>query len=232
MLLIKVKTISINHPIIIIIKSGDFFMIEKLLKTMLSLVLCGGILLGGSYLYLKYDPLEKLSNVQSQKKDVPYSSEKQNTPENCGLLFTLPDESGCLVYLDFEAKKISVLPTGDTSEIGDSFKGYDVNNVISCEYSLISELVDRIGGINMEIDEEQVRLTGEQVIEYVCENSSKKTQKQLILSAAKSIKENGVSRSDLVYIMDNCETQGLSLTKCYYWSEYLPEMSENVSVIL
>jgi len=206
-------------------------MLEKILKTMLSLVLCGGVLLGGAYLYLKYKPLESTSIVQGQKENEPYTKEKTDIPENCGILVNMSDNSGCLIYLDFEKGKISALPTSDTTEIKKDFKGYDVDCQVNCDYLTLSEFVDRIGGVEIENNEEKIRLSGDQLFEYLWENKSTEVEDRLIAAVAQSIKENGITRSDLVYLMDNCETTGLTLSRCYYWSDFLEEMSNNITVI-
>jgi len=207
-------------------------MFGKIVRLMLSLVICGCLLIGGSYAYLKYKAPQILSGVEAEKKDEPYTSSKGNTPDNCGILFKMPDNSGCLLYLDFGKLNITVIPADDVSEVEESYKGYEVNNTVNCNYELISTVVNRIGGLNTEIDGESIRLSGEQTVELICEDESDSRKKELILSAAKAIKENGITRSDIVYIIGNCDCSGLSLANCYYWSEYLGEMSDNVNVII
>lgn len=203
-------------------------MIKKTAKMLISFLACLGVLLGISYAYLSNKNEEIKTRVRSEKKDEPYVS---NAPDNCGVCLIMPDDSGMLFYLDFKKTKITVLPISDATEISGDYLGYSVDYSVYADYNLVSGIIDRIGGIDIEENGEKMRLTGDGATELLSVNNNLDKKVKVLEATFNSISKNGLSRDDLVFIISNCDSTELSLGDCFYWAEYLSGMAENITVV-
>ncbi len=204
-------------------------MIKKIITGVITFVLCSCVLLCGAYAYLTNKTKNSTEKkVKAEKTDEPY---EKSLPDDAGVLISMDDELGILVYLDFEDESIKAVITDDVKKARKGEYGYTVDYTVYADFNLLSGFVDRIGGIDIEIEEEKVRLTGVQVAEYLSDNDTKELRKEVIKAITSTISSNDITRSDLVYIIENCDSTELSLPDCFYWSEYLGEMCKNVTVV-
>ncbi len=203
---------------------------KGILKGALAFVICAVVFIGGSYAYLTnhIENKTKTGSVSKEKQDEPYTAPE---PQNCGILVAMPDKSGMIFYLDFLKKGITAIPIEDTEEIEKEYMGYSVDYNIYADYSLLSGLIDRIGGVEFEEDGVKERLTGMGVVEKLGSNSDRLLKYKILKSAFDTISQNGLTRSDLIYITENCDSTQLSVADCFYWVNYLKEMAGNINII-
>ena len=152
-------------------------------------------------------------------------------PDNCGVLTEFPDETGCVIYFDFANSSITALFCDDVNEIGKEYKGYSVDYNLKADYPLLSGIIDRSGGINLDIKDGLLRYTGIQITDILSTIGDPTNIRSIIAKAIfKSISENGITTDDMVYIIENSETD-LSVPICLSWPEYLKDMCRNSTVI-
>ncbi len=200
---------------------------KKILGLILSFLICVVILVGISYLYFKTDITHNSENAQAKKEDVPYFD---NTPENTGVLIRLPDNSGLLFYLNFKEEKISAVNISQCAKENAWYNGYYSDKNIYADYDFISELVDRIGGINTVIDGQNIRLTGVDVVSMMKSNKFS-IDTAMISALMENIVQNGFSKDDLSFLLSSGDKTDLTLSDCIVWLEYLPEMFKNITIV-
>ena len=201
---------------------------KRFFKASVSCLICVVFFVGVSYAYLSSETEKAKTDVEKVKNDEPYAN---NTPTNCGLLLSMPDNTGLLFYLDFLKTGITVITVDNINDIENEYRGYSVDYHIYADYSLVSGIIDRIGGIEIEENGETLRLTGVQVVEKLGTDTERLAKYRILKSVFKSISENGLSRSDFIYIIENCDSTELSLPDCFYWSNYIKDMGANISIV-
>jgi len=187
-------------------------------------MLCFIIFLAVGYAYLT-----SITNTEVQNNDissVPYSS----VPENTGVLFDIAG-SAALFYLDFEGETVSIIYGDNALEYDTEIYGYPIDYTVNADYSLITHIVDSIGGIDLLISGEQLTLTGVQVTELLTTTTeSQELSRNITEKIIERISQNGFLRQDLLYIIENSETN-LTVPDCYYWSDNLQRLCKNSRVI-
>ncbi|MCQ2455099.1 MAG: hypothetical protein MJ090_03015 [Clostridia bacterium] len=201
---------------------------KRFLKAGISFLVCTVLFVGASYAYLSGKTEETETPAEKVKNDEPYFSA---TPVNCGVMLCLPDDSGLLFYLDFLKEKITVLGIDNTAETESEFKGYSIDKKIFADYNFLSLLIDRIGGIELEENGEAVRLTGMQVTEKLSEKNDRILNYQIIRAVLGAVSENGLTRNDFVFLIENCDNTDLTLPDCYNWERYIKQMSRNINIL-
>ena len=114
------------------------------------------VLIGIGYFYMQ----KNLAPAQNEIKNVPY---KQQTCENKGILLEI-DGDKTFFYLDFENNEllVSIFPE---EELKNEIYGYSVDFNVSGDYNILSDMVDYVGGIELEIKQQKYRYTGIQIAE-------------------------------------------------------------------
>lgn len=164
-------------------------------------------------------------NAAAPKTDEPYYT----GPKSSGILFQFENNKGFFVYLDFEnAGSIFTL----TENAGEArISDLPVNFTVKSDYDLLSGIIDRVGGIELKIEEESLRYTGEQVIDML---ASYPEDRELRINIAKAvflnISKNGFSKNDFVYIIENSGTD-LLVPDCFYWQDYISKAVADIEVI-
>lgn len=195
---------------------------KSILKISFIVFACGLTVFFSAYIYLYANLKQKEQTAQAKKQDVPYSAEE---PKNSGLLINFPDNSRLLVYLDFASQMIFTSIIEDNSVPQKQYYGYTVNYNVNADYNLISAIIDRIGGIELNLDGKELRYTGVQITDIISSKTDISSLKRDIICAVfKKISKNGFSKDDFVYIIENSETD-LTVPDCYYWQDYIGEMS-------
>ena len=183
---------------------------------------CGMMFFGVSYAYLRYN-LNKTAKAQQEEYNVPY----EYVPNNAGIGFLLPDGSAVLVYLNFENSCINVVKVENYDKNNDVYYGYTVDYTVEVTTELLSGIVDRVGGVNLQVGEETLRYTGVQVVQLVLENQDSNIKSQIISELFRQISKNGFTRENFVYIIQNAKTD-LSLLDCIYWLDYIDEIRNDI----
>lgn len=195
---------------------------HSVLKTAFIVFSCGLIIFLIAYIYLYFNLKNNEQTAEVKKNDVPYSA---TSPQNTGLLFKFPDNSGCMVYLDFSSQMIYATVIDDCKKKASEYYGYSVDFTVNSDYYLISAIIDRIGGIELNITGEELRYTGIQITDIISSKTDiAEIRKEIIRSVFKEISKNGFSKDDFVYIIENSDTD-LTVPDCFFWEDYIKEMS-------
>lgn len=200
--------------------------LKNVLKKAFVIFLCGFIFFGASYAYLDYNIKKNTISAEQKEYKVPYA----RTPENKNLVFVFADDSALLVHLDFDSMGIRLIDIDEFDTNITNYTGYNVDYTIKTDYRLIEGIVDRVGGINLNTNNEMLRYTGVQVVDlisYGCDNTLKR---QIINAVFEQIAQNSFSKDDFVYIIENGKTN-LLIIDCIYWVDYIKEMSRRINYV-
>lgn len=186
---------------------------------------CAVIFIFTGYFYLTANLQNK--RAETKTESIPYVPQK---PENCGVLLNILGNA-VLFYLDFESETLPVMIIDKQANLSDeSFYGYPANYKINGDYTLVEAIIDRIDGIELEIDGEVLRYTGVQVADMLSRTNDNVLKRMVIESALEKISKTGFSKSDFVYIIENSETN-LTIPVCYYWAEYMQNLCRESTII-
>lgn len=177
------------------------------------------------YLYINMENAK--SKADTKDYSVPYESP---APENTGVLVCFEGLGSTIIYLDFEADSIYLLDvTEDTVDTADY--GFPADYTVKADFNSLKTAVDIVGGIDLEVDGEELRYTGVQVAELLSDKvDTDYLERQIILSFFKQISKNGILREDLINIFESTQTE-LSVPEFYRWADYLGSMSRRVSFV-
>ena len=185
-------------------------------------LLCSILFTGFSYLYIF--PLRQ--KVQNETESEPYYSP---SIENAGIMFDILGDK-TYFYLNFEDEEISVI-YADNIEYEDEIFGYPIDYTVSSNFDIIGGIVDGVGGINLQLEGENLAFTGVQVVELLEKTADRAELRRVIVDEIiSSISRQGFTREQFLYIIENSETN-LTFPKCYYWSEYMKEICKLKRVI-
>lgn len=202
---------------------GVIFLKSKILKNVLIIFLSGVIFLGVAYAYLAYNTNKKLMATEQKDSTVPYKS----LPKNCGIVIAFPNDKALLAYLDFNENCIRLVNVEKYDSDCSHYYGYTADYTVKASYDLLQEMVDRVGGVDIEQNGTVMRYTGTQVVDLFSSGYTGNMRGQLISQIFKKISKNGFSKEDVIYLIENCETD-ISFIDCIYWIDYIKEMSDNV----
>ena len=184
---------------------------------------CGLIFFMCAYAYLDRNLQKDTANIDEKDYTVPY---KKN-PDNKGIAFVFPDDSAVISYLDFENENIKILQIENFDEDVSDYFGYTADYTVLADYYLISGIVDRVGGVNINTGNETLRYTGVQAVELISADSTGLIKKQIISEIFNQISKNSFSKDDFIYIIENSKSD-LSIIDCIYWVGYIEKMSQNI----
>lgn len=196
---------------------------KNIIKPVLSFIICGAVLFGGSYAYLTYKGEEgtkksgQTAQVEVQKNDEPYIK----TPDNKVLLVSFDDKSGVLVDMNFKKNKISASYIEDTEYNEKMINGKKVDYNCEMDFSVLGDFVDRTGGINFKTDLDILRLTGVDVAGYMNSGIIPEQKEQMLKGLFRNLKKNGLSRDDICFLLDNCTVPSISILDCLSWAEFI-----------
>lgn len=176
-----------------------------------------------AYAYLDKNLQKKAENIDKKDYTVPY----EKLPDNKGIAFVLPDNCAVLAYLDFEEKSVKVLQIENFDDVGGEYFGYTCDYTVNVDYNLLSGIIDRTGGVNLNQNGETLRFTGVQVVDLLSVDNSGDIKKQLPHEIFNQISNNGFSKDDFLYLIKNADTD-LKITDCIYWIDYFDKITKNV----
>lgn len=180
-----------------------------------------------SYAYLQIN----IGNGTDTQADAPdYTIPYKRTPDDKGIAFIFPDNSFIIVYLNFNDSSINILNVSCFDEKTTQYSGYTTDFKVYTDYELIEGIVDRVGGINLEIDGQTMRYTGNQITEFFSIPYTKEFKNEVISQIFNQISKNGLSKDDFSYIIENSDTD-LTIPDCFDWFEYIKDMSSRVSFV-
>lgn len=176
-----------------------------------------------AYAYLDKNLQKKAENIDKKNYTVPY----EKLPDNKGIAFVLPDNGAVLAYLDFEEKSVKVLQIENFDDDSGEYFGYTCDYTVNVDYNLLSGIIDRTGGVNLNQNGETLRFTGVQVVDLLSVDNSGDIKKQLPHEIFNQISNNGFSKDDFLYLIKNADTD-LKITDCIYWIDYFDKITKNV----
>ena len=179
------------------------------------------LFLGLGYVSLNED----FSKASTEKEKVPYTQEK---PQNAGILFNINGEE-TFFFLNFEECNITVALNPE-EPINNEIFGYSLNYKITANSDLLSEITDYLNGLELTILGEDYRYTGQQIKALIESDNTKRLRYKIIDAIFNRIVSNGVATDFFGLIIKKSETN-LDLVDCYFWSEYLTELSKNLRYI-
>lgn len=179
------------------------------------------LFLGLGYVSLNED----FSKASTEKEKVPYTQEK---PQNAGILFDINGEE-TFFFLNFEECNITVALNPE-EPINNEIFGYSLDYKITANSDLLSEITDYLNGLELTILGEDYRYTGQQIKALIESDNTKRLRYKIIDAIFNRIVSNGVATDFFGLIIKKSETN-LNLVDCYFWSEYLTELSKNLRYI-
>lgn len=166
------------------------------------------------YLYLdnKINGIDVLENAEN----VPYY---ETLPQDSTIMFNICDDS-ILVNLNFSEKSIKVISAEENAKNQDTVYGYNIDYYLNCNYKTVGYLTDIAGGIELEGE----RYTGVQITDLLEYSAvSKDTKKLITEKIITGISENGFTKEDMLYIIENSDTN-LKFASAYTWTQYIAEL--------
>ena len=189
---------------------------KRYINNILFLIFFGSVVFSAGYLYLD----NKLGGISASesKENVPYY---ENLPQDTTVMFNICEDN-ILVNLCFSDKTIKLVLAEDSVGNQDTVYGYNIDYYLNCDYKTVGYLTDIAGGIELEGE----RFTGVQItdmLEYsvVTKDTKKLITEKIILG----ISENGFTKEDMLYIIENADTN-LKFASAYTWIDYIGELCE------
>ena len=88
-----------------------------------------------------------------------------------------------------------------------------------------------MGGLDIDLGDGAMNYSGAQITDMLSRTVEyNELCRKIVTAFFDKVSRYGIERSDLVYIIENCNTD-LTVPKCYYWPKYLKELSENVALV-
>ena len=151
-----------------------------------------------SYLYLYQNLKTQQKPTDEKQESVPYFE----APENCGLLFSMPNENKVLFFLDFEQEISYIININKNDDIVDSYVGYPIEYRFEVDYQILSLVFDRLGGLDLSTAGELLRFTGIQVCDIICKNPPDGVLYEIVLQTCNRIAQSGYSIDDFTFLED------------------------------
>lgn len=195
---------------------------KKFLKYASVVLICALIFFGCSYFYLNKNLKTAEMPAGKNRENVPY----RETPENCGLRFFLPGKKVMLIFLDFTEQISYIINIDSNNTAGNAYAGYGFSYDFTLDYSVLSELFDRLGGLDLDINGEALRLTGVEVCDRLCRDNSGNFAFNVANAVCGRLAADGFSGDDFVYLLENSGTN-LTVPVCIYWQPHIKKMFAN-----
>lgn len=175
---------------------------------------CCGLFVVVGYFYLQ----NNFKQTEIKSESVPYS---QELDQNVGILCRI-DEEPTFFYLDFERELVVVSLTPDLSNEKEIF-GYPVDYKIESSLNLAREVVDYLGGLELELGGEELRYTGFQIIDILSTENNSDLKRQVVCEVLSKISQNGVGTDFFVSVIENSKTN-LSVSDCFNWKNSIKKL--------
>ncbi len=151
---------------------------------------------------------------------MPYYSE---APESVGIMFDICNDK-TFFFLDFYDKRISAIYNAGELQRENIIMGYSIDYCITGDYDLLAGIIDNVGGIELDYGDEELRYTGVQVKDILSKTvDNSDIMREIVEKTIEKIALNGFSKADLLYIIENSETD-ITMPICYFWTDYMKEL--------
>ncbi len=195
--------------------------LKLFLKTFIICSVACAVFVGTGYLYLS----KSIKQADNEVLNIPY---RQTLSENKGILLVCNGEN-VFFYLDFIDNKLVVSLSPDKARNGEIY-GYSHNYTLEGNDTLISNIIDCVGGVELLVEDGKLRYTGLQVVKLLKQSNSKELRRDIIKDTCKKIAEYGIGTDFFSTIVNKSKTD-LKFSECYLWREYLPQLCENLNII-
>ena len=197
--------------------------LKTLLRVIIISLVCGGLYVAGGYLYLNYETKPTKQTTPS----VPYYSAE---PENVGIMFELGGRQ-TYCFLDFYYKRLNIIFNAESYDTEGSIMGYPIDYSIKLDGEVFAQIIDLVGGIELESEEGVLRYTGVQITDMMTYSTQyKRLEREIIRKIFEKIGKNGFKKQDFFYIIENSETT-VTVPICYYWTDYFKELCSSVNEV-
>lgn len=190
--------------------------IKRYINNALFFIFFGSVVFSAGYLYL--DSTVGDIDVTKTEEKVPYY---ETLPQDTTVLLKICDDN-ILVNLCFSDKTIKLVLAEDFAHEQNTVYGYKIDYYLNSNFKTVGYLTDIAGGIELEGE----RYTGVQITDML-EYSvvTKDTKKQITEEIIMGIAENGFTKEDMLYIIENADTN-LKFASAYTWIDYIGELCE------
>lgn len=190
--------------------------IKRYINNVLFLIFFGSVVFSAGYLYL--DRTVGDIDVTKTEEKVPYY---ETLPQDTTVMFNICEDN-ILVNLCFSDKTIKLVLAEDFAHEQSTVYGYKIDYYLNSDFKTVGYLTDIAGGIELEGE----RYTGVQITDML-EYSvvTKDTKKQITEEIIMGIAENGFTKEDMLYIIENADTN-LKFAASYTWTQYIDELCE------
>ncbi|MBO5211300.1 MAG: hypothetical protein J6B80_05160 [Clostridia bacterium] len=188
------------------------------LKTFVISGWCLVLFVGLGYYYIDSHDIKVENNVES----VPYYTQ---TPDNKGVMFIFGTKS-VYTYFDFENSSVTVILNRENIEE----TGYPVDYTAKVNYNVIAEICDYFEGINLMIDAETLRYTGNQVVELLSASGDYELREKVITAIFKKMSQQGVEADFFNTIINESKTN-LKMPDCYFWTDFMDDIAKDVKIL-
>ncbi len=168
-------------------------------------------------------------NIATEQKtdNIPY----KKAPENKNVCFVFWQNDALILALDFEEERIHAVFVDNYSSEQSTYLGYPCDYTVELDYLTVCNIIDRLGAIELETPEGDMRCTGVQVQQMLEQTEEPhELKKEIILKLFEQIYKKGFAKDDVLYIIENSVTN-LSVVDCFYWHEYLPKMATRINFV-
>ncbi|MBO5358288.1 MAG: hypothetical protein J6A78_03100 [Clostridia bacterium] len=191
---------------------------KTFLKTFVISGWCLVLFIGLGYYYIKSHDIR----VENEVESVPYYTQ---TPDSKGVLFKF-SKGSVYTYLDFDLSTVTVILNPESVDD----MGYTTDYTVNANYSLIAYMCDYFDGINLTLNAETLRYTGNQVVELIINDTSTELRIKVIDAIFQKINEEGIGVDFLNSIVTKSETN-LKIPDCYFWTEFMDDISKNIKFL-
>ncbi|MBR5922940.1 MAG: hypothetical protein IKZ59_04015 [Clostridia bacterium] len=175
-----------------------------------------------AYLYLDRNLSNGKKAVDKTADNVPY----YEVPENRGLEFFLEDGTKILFYLDFTEEIAYIVNISVNNGENYAPQRYPADYEFHISEATVSLLLDRIGGLELNIGGETLRYTGEQIRDITEQGLTNEARLDLLYAVCKQLSKNGFSDSDFVFLIDSSDAD-LDIPTCANWQKHLKSLFAN-----
>lgn len=192
---------------------------KAFLKYTAFFMVCIVVFTGSSFVYLHFS--KRAQKTNEQPSPVPYAA----APKEAEIRLHFP-HSYATLFLDFENEELGVYTNNDEFRFAEEDYCFD----IECTEVLVAGMIDRVGGLELNMDGERLRYTGLQVTSLIYgEKGTPQRRRDALEEFFQKASVNGLSRKDFIYIIENTKTN-LTVPDCFYWPEYIGETCKNITI--
>ncbi len=188
------------------------------LKTFVISGWCLVLFIGLGYYYIESHDIK----VENEVESVPYYTQ---TPDSKGVSFVF-SKGSVYTYLDFELSTVTVILNPESVED----MGYSADYTVNANYSLIADMCDYFDGINLTINAETLRYTGNQVVELLFSDTSNELRIRVIEAIFQKMAEQGIGVDFFNSIISQNETN-LKIPDCYFWADFMDDVAKNIKIL-